>query len=891
MRATFIGNGRISTVLATALVAIAAMLVFAVSPAFAVGSTPEDTWRTSGTVFDTVLSPDGKTLYLGGKFASVREKPAGQGGEVVSVKNLAAIDVATGTVVRNWRPQVTGGTAASVRSLAVKNGKVYVGGNFTAVNGATRNNIAAVDAVSGAVDTRFTPSVTFTTSTVPYVFTLLPGDSQIYVGGEFNSVNGRARGKLAALDLTTGALDVAWDPKASRMVRDIQFSSDKESIFVVGRFATMTGADGASAPRKNVARLVTSTGNLHPWSVPAGVIGEDLQTSWEALVTPTRLYAGFGDKGANYVASFRLDNGDVGDQVWRYGTVGDVYSLALSPDNKRLFFGGHFGLVRLEQQVCGGKYLRGLGSLNPNNGQLYCDWLPQIEPFRENGNGPWNMDITDGSRLWVGGGFTGISGVPQSNIARFDLNAKSANYAVPKVDLNGFQKNSGQQRGGLNATYYDNIDFTGTEVPRIDAGVNFDFGGGSPDGAIGSDTFSARWTGQVEAPVSGDYTFTTTSDDGVRLSVDGRSLVDNWTNHGPTDDSGTITLQAGQKYDVSMEFFEDGGGAMLRLAWEYPGQARQIVPAGNLFYSADNVGGLDVTFFDNMDFTGAQVSRVEPTINSDFGNGSPDPAIGVDTFSARWSGQVEAPVSGQYTFTTTGDDGVRLFVDGKSVVENWSDRAPADDSGTVTLEAGKRYDIQFDYYENGGGAVARLAWEYPGQARQIVPARNLLFSGGTGYAADFAAGGGPVSIVDSANLAVTDADDANLKSVTVTLGNSPDGAAEILSANTTGTSIVAGYDARTGMLSLSGPAPKAAFQQVLRTVRVRQHRRQPHGWQPHGGLRGQRRLRQLRSRHLSGERPIAMSPRNKQQETTTVPGMRYPGTASFVRTRAFDRKA
>ena len=819
MRVTISGSRRISKGLLTALVAVLAMLVFAVSPAFAIGGTPEDTWRTSGTVFDTALSPDGKTLYLGGKFTTVREKPVGQGGEVVSVRNLAAIDVATGTVVRNWRPQVTGGTTVSVRALAVKNGKVYVGGNFTAVNGAARNNIAAVDAVSGAVDTRFAPSITFTTSTVPYVFSLLPGDSQIYVGGEFNSVNGKARGKLAALDLTTGAVNDSWDPKASRMVRDLQFSSDRESIFVVGRFATMTGADGASAPRRNVARLVTGTGNLHPWSVPAGVINEEFQTSWEALVTPTRLYAGFGDKGANYVASFRLDNGDVGDQVWRYHTVGDVYALALSPDNKRLFFGGHFGINALEQQVCGGKYLRGMGSLNPSNGQLYCDWLPQIEPFRSNGNGPWSMEITNGSHLWVGGGFTGISGVPQSNIARFDLNAKSVNYAAPRVDLNGFQKNSGQQRGGLNATYYDNIDFTGAEVPRVDAGVNFDFGGGSPDPSIDVDTFSARWTGQVEAPVTGEYTFTTTSDDGVRLSVDGRSLVDNWTNHGPTDDSGTITLQAGQKYDVQMDFFEDGGGAVLRLAWAYPGQDRQIIPAGNLLYTADNVGGLDVTFFDNMDFTGTQVSRVEPTINTDFGNGSPDPSIDVDTFSARWSGQIEAPVSGEYTFTTTADDGVRLFVDGKPVIENWSDRAPADDSGAVTLEAGRRYDIQMDFYENGGGALARLAWEYPGQARQVVPARNLLFSGGTNYAADFAPGGGPVSIVDAANLAVADADDVNLKSATVTLGNRPNGAAEVLSANTAGTSIVAGYDAQTGVLSLSGPASKAAFQQVLRTVK------------------------------------------------------------------------
>ncbi|HYO30848.1 MAG TPA: PA14 domain-containing protein, partial [Thermomicrobiales bacterium] len=485
--------------------------------------------------------------------------------------------------------------------------------------------------------------------------------------------------------------------------------------------------------------------------------------------------------------------------------------------------GGHFGINQLEQQVCGNQFLSGLASLNADTGQLYCDWIPQLAPSVGNGNGPraemavTNNSLTNASHLWVGGGFNdGVSGVPQKNFARFDINAKAANYAKPKVDLNGLQQNSGIQRGGLNATYWDNADFTGPQVDRIDTGVNFDWGGGSPDPSIGSDTFSARWTGQVEAPVSGDYTFTTTSDDGVRLSVDGKPLVDNWTDHGPTDDSGTVTLQAGQKYDVQMEFFENGGGAMLRLAWEYPGQARQIVPANNLFHSADGTGGLDVTYWDNIDFTGTQVSRVEPTINAAFGDGSPDPGIGPDTFSARWTGQVEAPVSGDYTFTTTGDDGVRLFVDGKTVVENWSDRAPTDDSGTITLEAGKRYDIQFDYYENGGGAMARLAWEYPGQTRQVVPARNLFYSGNVDYSAVF--GGGPTSIVDRANLAVTDADDINLASAKVTLVNPRDGAAESLSVDTSGTPIAGNYDPQTGVLSLSGKASKADYQKVLGTV-------------------------------------------------------------------------
>ncbi len=136
---------------------------------------------------------------------------------------------------------------------------------------------------------------------------------------------------------------------------------------------------------------------------------------------------------------------------------------------------------------------------------------------------------------------------------------------------------------GLAAAYYDNADFTGTSVSRLDPTVNFDWASGSPATGIGADTFSARWTGQVTVPASGTWTFTTTSDDGIRLWVDGVQIINNWTNHGPTDNSGTITLSGGLRYDVRLEYYENGGGAVARLAWSGPGQAAQIVPATYLY--------------------------------------------------------------------------------------------------------------------------------------------------------------------------------------------------------------------------------------------------------------------------------------------------------------------
>lgn len=87
---------------------------------------------------------------------------------------------------------------------------------------------------------------------------------------------------------------------------------------------------------------------------------------------------------------------------------------------------------------------------------------------------------------------------------------------------------------------------------------------------------------------------------------------------------------------------------------------------------------------------------------------------------------MQAPVSGNYTFSTASDDGVRLWVNGVLRINNWSDHAPTTNtSAPVALVAGQKYSIVMEYYERGGGAVARLQWAYPGQATQVIPQSRL----------------------------------------------------------------------------------------------------------------------------------------------------------------------
>jgi glucose/arabinose dehydrogenase len=136
---------------------------------------------------------------------------------------------------------------------------------------------------------------------------------------------------------------------------------------------------------------------------------------------------------------------------------------------------------------------------------------------------------------------------------------------------------------GLLATYFDNADFTGTTLTRVDPTIDFDWGSGAPAATIGSDTFSVRWTGEVEPSSTGVYTFYTQSDDGVRLWVDNQLIVNNWTDHPPKENSGMISLTTGRRYGVRMEFYENGGGAMARLFWSNSSTPKQIVPASRLY--------------------------------------------------------------------------------------------------------------------------------------------------------------------------------------------------------------------------------------------------------------------------------------------------------------------
>ncbi|MDF1514139.1 MAG: PA14 domain-containing protein [Anaerolineae bacterium] len=260
------------------------------------------------------------------------------------------------------------------------------------------------------------------------------------------------------------------------------------------------------------------------------------------------------------------------------------------------------------------------------------------------------------------------------------------------------------------ATYWNNTDLSGTAVlSRAEANVNYNWGAGSPQsGTVSADNFSARWTRYIDV-TPGTYTFSMTSDDGMRLWVDGELILDAWYEHP------ALTLSA-QKYMgpghhlIKIEYYEKGGLAEAQVSWQLGTSTPP--PTGNWY----------AEYFNDITLGGSPVlTRNEAEINYAWGTGSPAPGtVSADRFSARWTQSINLP-AGMYTFLLTVDDGARLWVNGHLLVDAWIEQAATTYQGELYLPGGA-VTIEVQYFENYGEAVAKLSWTKDGVTPDPDPA-------------------------------------------------------------------------------------------------------------------------------------------------------------------------
>ena len=258
---------------------------------------------------------------------------------------------------------------------------------------------------------------------------------------------------------------------------------------------------------------------------------------------------------------------------------------------------------------------------------------------------------------------------------------------------------------GWQAAYWPNRTLRGTPtIQRIEPELNFDWRLASPDPAIDADAFSARWTRTIDV-APGNYLFTVTADDGIRLWVDNALLIDQWSDHTVQNFSAEKTLGAGSHL-VRVDYYERSGTAVAKVAW-----TQKAPPAL----------GWRGEYFNNTTLRGTPaLVRNDPEINFTWGTGGPAKVVGTDNFSARWTRTWDLP-AGNYRFTMAMDDGARLLINGQTVLDGWS--APAAPSLEADLQLpGGAVTMQMEYYERAGPALAQLRWQKLTAAAPVVNA-------------------------------------------------------------------------------------------------------------------------------------------------------------------------
>lgn len=298
---------------------------------------------------------------------------------------------------------------------------------------------------------------------------------------------------------------------------------------------------------------------------------------------------------------------------------------------------------------------------------------------------------------------------------------------------------------GITGSYYNNRTLTApAAATRSDAPIDFNWGAAAPGvSGVNTDNFSISWTGYIRVTQTGAYRFQTVSDDGVRLLINGNSVIDRWNDHSATTDTtGDINLVAGNTYSITLQYYENAGDAVIRLQWRLPGTTTYVaIPGGPTptlgagLYECNPVAtppvascattltaGITGDYFNNQSLTAPVTSRrSDGPINFDWGTGAPGlTGIGDNTFSVRWDGYVHVTQSGVHRFQTNSDDGVRLTVNGVLLIDQWNDHSvTTHGSGAVNLIAGNSYPIKLEYYENSGFAVAQLRWQTPGSGSYV----------------------------------------------------------------------------------------------------------------------------------------------------------------------------
>lgn len=269
------------------------------------------------------------------------------------------------------------------------------------------------------------------------------------------------------------------------------------------------------------------------------------------------------------------------------------------------------------------------------------------------------------------------------------------------------------------AVYWNNTSMSGQPTHQQDeSNLDYDWGLGSPGHGVNSDNFSARWQRVVELP-AGLYRISATSDDGVRVFVNDEQVLNGWWAHGVRTFTTERRLNAGN-HELRVEYFERSGAARIKFSLERIGDTPSgptptptPAPGGKPPISQPADESWRGEYYGNENLSGSpSLVRQDTSINFGWGTSAPDPNLPADHFSVRWSRNLFFE-AGMWRFTTQSDDGVRLWIDGELVIDQWRLMAGESHHARVALQGGV-HSVRLEYFERTGMATAMLKIEKEG---------------------------------------------------------------------------------------------------------------------------------------------------------------------------------
>ena len=328
-----------------------------------------------------------------------------------------------------------------------------------------------------------------------------------------------------------------------------------------------------------------------------------------------------------------------------------------------------------------------------------------------------------------------ITLAPYTSAALIKNGSISAGALLPAV-------NPSNLVNGLDYSYYESGSYN--SVPSFDGltpvktGTTDNF---NISLANRTTAYSFNFTGYIDVPADGQYTFYTTSDDGSKLYIDDVLVVDNDGLKSATENSGVIGLKAG-KHAISVGYFQQSWDNVLSVSYSGPGISKQSIPNSALYRvsvatneavssllpavnPSNTVNGLDYSYYEASTYSSVpSFSGLTPVKTGTTSNFDISLANRSNNFSFNFKGYIDVPSDGQYTFYINSDDGSNLYIDNVLVVNNDGLHSERERSGVIGLEAGKHI-ISVGYFQQQWDKTLSVSYAGPGISKQNIPSKIL----------------------------------------------------------------------------------------------------------------------------------------------------------------------